>query len=123
MKAREQSAGIQETLPLRLRVFEKFPDRPTMARLHKVPSDFSLPKVTDYIFTFALIVNNRKVLPCVGYIQKIQFTEHKISLYQSIADWNTLVIILESTCTKLYRIIERKKRKTSIDFKALWENG
>lgn len=47
MKAREQSAGIQETLPLRLRVFEKFPDRPTMARLHKVPSDFSLPKVTN----------------------------------------------------------------------------
>ncbi|KAK8392277.1 hypothetical protein O3P69_017693 [Scylla paramamosain] len=47
MKAREQSAGIQETLPLRLRVFEKFPDRPTMARLHKVPSDFSLPKVRE----------------------------------------------------------------------------
>lgn len=45
MKAREQSAGIQETLPLRLRVFEKFPARPTMAKLHKVPSDFSLPKV------------------------------------------------------------------------------
>ncbi|XP_042222016.1 sodium leak channel non-selective protein-like isoform X1 [Homarus americanus] len=47
MKAREQSAGIQETLPLRLRVFEKFPDRPTMAKLHKVPSDFSLPKVRE----------------------------------------------------------------------------
>ncbi|XP_027219949.1 sodium leak channel NALCN isoform X1 [Penaeus vannamei] len=47
MKAREQSAGIQETLPLRLRVFEKFPDRPTMARLHKVPSDFSLPKIRE----------------------------------------------------------------------------
>lgn len=50
MKAREQSAGIQETLPLRLRVFEKFPDRPTMARLHKVPSDFSLPKVNAYMY-------------------------------------------------------------------------
>ena len=50
MKAREQSAGIQETLPLRLRVFEKFPDRPTMARLHKVPSDFSLPKVIYYSY-------------------------------------------------------------------------
>ncbi|KAK3859162.1 hypothetical protein Pcinc_034699, partial [Petrolisthes cinctipes] len=47
IKAREQSAGIQETLPLRLRVFEKFPARPTMARLHKVPSDFSLPKVRE----------------------------------------------------------------------------
>ena len=50
MKAREQSAGIQETLPLRLRIFEKFPDRPTMARLHKVPSDFSLPKVRESFF-------------------------------------------------------------------------
>ncbi|KAK7076029.1 hypothetical protein SK128_019150 [Halocaridina rubra] len=47
MKAREQSAGIQETLPLRLRIFEKFPDRPSMTRLHKVPSDFSLPKVRE----------------------------------------------------------------------------
>ena len=47
MKAREQSAGIQETLPLRLRVFERFPNRPTMARLHKVPSDFPLPKVRE----------------------------------------------------------------------------
>jgi hypothetical protein len=45
LNARKQSAGIQETLPLRLRVFEKFPNRPTMAKLHKVPSDFSLPKV------------------------------------------------------------------------------
>lgn len=45
IKAREQSAGINETLPLRIRVFEKFPDRPQMTRLHRVPSDFSLPKV------------------------------------------------------------------------------
>jgi len=44
-KAREQSAEIKKTLPRRLRLFEKFPDRPQMTRLHKVPSDFNLPKV------------------------------------------------------------------------------
>ncbi|KAF0306035.1 Sodium leak channel non-selective protein [Amphibalanus amphitrite] len=47
LRAREQSAGIQETLPLRLRIFEKFPDRPQMARLHKVPADFTLQKVRE----------------------------------------------------------------------------
>lgn len=45
LKFREQSAEIKETLPFRLRIFEKFPDSPKMACLHKLPSDFSLPKV------------------------------------------------------------------------------
>ena len=45
MKAREMSAEIKKTLPRRLRLFEKFPDRPQMTRLHKIPSDFNLPKV------------------------------------------------------------------------------
>jgi hypothetical protein len=46
LKFREQSAEIKETLPFRLRIFEKFPDSPQMTCLHKVPSDFNLPKVT-----------------------------------------------------------------------------
>lgn len=45
LKFREQSAEIKETLPFRLRIFEKFPDSPKMACLHKLPSDFILPKV------------------------------------------------------------------------------
>lgn len=36
-----------ETLPWRLRMFEKFPDSPRMARLNKLPSDFILPKVRE----------------------------------------------------------------------------
>ena len=48
LKFREQSAEIKETLPFRLRVFEKFPDSPQMTILHKIPNDFSLPKV-EYI--------------------------------------------------------------------------
>ena len=58
MKAREQSAEIKKTLPRRLRLFEKFPDRPQMTRLHKVPSDFSLPKVNLNIFMNDFIVKN-----------------------------------------------------------------
>ena len=46
LKFREQSAEIKETLPFRLRIFEKFPDSPQMTCLHKVPSDFNLPKVS-----------------------------------------------------------------------------
>lgn len=45
LKFREQSAEIKETLPFRLRIFEKFPDSPQMTSLHHVPSDFTLPKV------------------------------------------------------------------------------
>lgn len=47
LKFREQSAEIKETLPFRLRIFEKFPDSPQMCILHKIPSDFSLPKVRE----------------------------------------------------------------------------
>ena len=47
LKFREESAEIKETLPFRLRIFEKFPDCPKMTGLHKVPSDFNLPKVRE----------------------------------------------------------------------------
>ncbi|XP_055373903.1 sodium leak channel NALCN isoform X2 [Condylostylus longicornis] len=47
LKFREQSAEIKETLPFRLRIFEKFPDAPQMTILHKLPTDFTLPKVRE----------------------------------------------------------------------------
>ncbi|CAG2172733.1 unnamed protein product, partial [Oppiella nova] len=47
LKAREQSAGINEELPLRLRLFESFPDSPQMTRVHKACNEFSVPKVRD----------------------------------------------------------------------------
>ncbi|XP_030767372.1 sodium leak channel non-selective protein isoform X2 [Sitophilus oryzae] len=47
LKYREQSAEIKETLPFRLRIFEKFPDSPLMVTLHRIPSDFNLPKVRE----------------------------------------------------------------------------
>lgn len=57
LKYREQSAEIKETLPFRLRVFEKFPDSPQMVSLHKIPSDYILPKVRIYNSThYAILV-------------------------------------------------------------------
>ncbi|XP_072936536.1 sodium leak channel NALCN [Epargyreus clarus] len=47
LRYRQQSAEIKESLPFRLRIFEKFPDSPQMTRLHKVPGDFNLPKVRE----------------------------------------------------------------------------
>lgn len=47
LKFREQHAEIKETLPFRLRIFERFPDSPQMTCLHKVPSDFVLPNVRE----------------------------------------------------------------------------
>lgn len=47
LRYRQQSAEIKESLPFRLRIFEKFPDSPQMTKLHKVPGDFNLPKVSE----------------------------------------------------------------------------
>ncbi|XP_071805177.1 sodium leak channel NALCN-like isoform X5 [Asterias amurensis] len=46
LQATEQR-NIIEKLPLRLRVFEKFPDKPQMVCLSRLPSEFSLPKIRD----------------------------------------------------------------------------
>lgn len=46
-KAREQIACISEELPLRLRLFERFPDSPQMTKLYKSASDFNVPKVRE----------------------------------------------------------------------------
>lgn len=46
-KAREQTACISEELPLRLRLFERFPDSPQMTKLHKSASEFNVPKVRE----------------------------------------------------------------------------
>lgn len=62
LKFREQSAEIKETLPFRLRVFEKFPDSPQMTCLHKVPSDFNLPKVREsFMRQFVFEVEDEEV--------------------------------------------------------------
>lgn len=58
LKFREQSAEIKETLPFRLRVFEKFPDSPQMTILHKIPSDFSLPKVRESFMKQFVVIDS-----------------------------------------------------------------
>nr|QQY02464.1 sodium leak channel non-selective protein [Cryptocotyle lingua] len=47
LKLREMSAETQQKLPLRLRVFEKFPNRPQMIQLTRLVSDFLMPKIRD----------------------------------------------------------------------------
>jgi len=47
LKLREDSSDIKEDLPLRLRFFEKFPERPLMAKLNKTPSDYVVPKIRE----------------------------------------------------------------------------
>ncbi|XP_063967111.1 sodium leak channel NALCN-like isoform X1 [Lytechinus pictus] len=46
MKASEQKTA-DKVLPRRLRVFQKFPDKPQMILLSKIPSEFTLPKIRD----------------------------------------------------------------------------
>ena len=47
LKIREDSSDVKEDLPLRLRLFEKFPERPLMAKLNKTPSDYVVPKIRE----------------------------------------------------------------------------
>lgn len=44
---REQSAETQETLPWRLRIFEKFPNQPQMVALKRIPNEFEVPKIRE----------------------------------------------------------------------------
>ncbi len=45
LKAREGKTAGRSNLPLRLRIFTKFPDRPQMVVLKRIPGEFPLPKV------------------------------------------------------------------------------
>jgi len=49
LKMREQVAETQRNLPLRLRIFEKFPDCPQMVQLghNRIPSDFDVAPMRD----------------------------------------------------------------------------
>ncbi|XP_041355861.1 sodium leak channel non-selective protein-like [Gigantopelta aegis] len=47
LKAREMSAGTQQTLPLRLRIFSKFPDHPQMVRVNKMQDTFHISDVRE----------------------------------------------------------------------------
>ncbi|CAH8564757.1 unnamed protein product [Schistosoma haematobium] len=56
LKLREISAETQQKLPMRLRVFEKFPNRPQMLQLTRLVSDFLMPKIRDsFMRQFAVI--------------------------------------------------------------------
>lgn len=45
LKQSEANADTKEKLPVRLRIFEKFPNRPQMVYVSKLPSDFTTPKI------------------------------------------------------------------------------
>uniref|UniRef100_A0A5S6QTC6 Ion transport domain-containing protein n=1 Tax=Trichuris muris TaxID=70415 RepID=A0A5S6QTC6_TRIMR len=47
LKAREHTTSSRTKLPLRLRVFTHFPDRPQMVIVKRIPSEFPLPKIRD----------------------------------------------------------------------------
>ncbi|KAM9343379.1 sodium leak channel NALCN isoform 3-T3 [Pholidichthys leucotaenia] len=47
LKQSEANADTKEKLPLRLRIFEKFPNRPQMVKVSKLPSDFTVPRIRE----------------------------------------------------------------------------
>ena len=87
LKFREQSAEIKETLPFRLRIFEKFPESPKMASLPKIPSDFLLPKVRESFMR--------------QFIQKNE-------------DYEEILEEMRKTSSLDYKLVYRKKRRLKI---------
>lgn len=51
LKMREESSDIKEDLPLRLRIFERFPQRPRFCLLNRTPSEYATPKVRESFVT------------------------------------------------------------------------
>uniref|UniRef100_A0A915HXW0 Ion transport domain-containing protein n=1 Tax=Romanomermis culicivorax TaxID=13658 RepID=A0A915HXW0_ROMCU len=47
LKAREQTTSSRTKLPLRLRIFSKFPERPQMVIVKRIGGEFQLPKIRD----------------------------------------------------------------------------
>lgn len=99
VKAREQSAGISEELPLRLRLFESFKDSPQMAHLNKVASnDFAIPKVRDS-FMKAFVEQEQEVLPTMKKLSvdhAITFRKnYPVRLLTSTAKMRTANLVLQ----------------------------
>lgn len=65
---REQSAETQETLPWRLRIFEKFPNQPQLVSLKRIPNEFDTPKIRESFMRqfldadLTFYENNKKLL-------------------------------------------------------------
>ncbi|KAL4219841.1 hypothetical protein ACF0H5_020252 [Mactra antiquata] len=47
LKATELSADESESLPFRLKIFEKFPNRPQMVKVHKLNADFNIVEIRE----------------------------------------------------------------------------
>uniref|UniRef100_A0A1I7S1Q3 Sodium leak channel non-selective protein n=1 Tax=Bursaphelenchus xylophilus TaxID=6326 RepID=A0A1I7S1Q3_BURXY len=56
LKAKEATTSMRTTLPLRLRIFERFPTRPQMVKLKRVDSEFQVPRMRDS-FTYHFVNN------------------------------------------------------------------
>lgn len=86
-KAREQIACISEELPLRLRLFERFPDSPQMTKLYKSASEFNVPKVREsFMRNFVDDVDNHSTIKnCLraGMIQANTLTSSDQTPYTS----------------------------------------
>lgn len=80
-KAREQTACISEELPLRLRLFERFPDSPQMTKLHKSASEFNVPKVREsFMRSFVDDIDDHNTIKnCIraGMLQQQQLQQHQ----------------------------------------------
>ena len=67
LKIREDSSDVKEDLPLRLRIFEKFPERPLMAKLNKTSSEYVVPKIRESFMSKFIYQTDDYIVNDEGY--------------------------------------------------------
>lgn len=126
-KAREQTACISEELPLRLRLFERFPDSPQMTKLHKSASEFVVPKVREsFMRSFVGDIDNHSTIKnCIraGLIQQQQAIEYNSKRSSAAAVASNTSTTTTTTTTATANTINRFNRQQVILGKTKQDNS
>uniref|UniRef100_A0A3B4G165 Sodium leak channel NALCN n=1 Tax=Pundamilia nyererei TaxID=303518 RepID=A0A3B4G165_9CICH len=116
LKQSEANADTKEKLPLRLRIFEKFPNRPQMVKISKLPSDFTVPRIRES-FMKQFIDRQQQDTSCLfrrlpsasssscdhskrSAIEDNKYIDQKVkAVYSFIGTANCIVSVFPSACT------------------------
>uniref|UniRef100_H2ZGK5 Ion transport domain-containing protein n=1 Tax=Ciona savignyi TaxID=51511 RepID=H2ZGK5_CIOSA len=90
LKVSEQSRELKQ--PFRLRIFEKFPNRPEMVQLSKMPNEFLLPRLRDSFMRQFFLTNDTNKVTNIVYSQSNGTKTVKINMGQRPIKNNAVIM-------------------------------
>ncbi|KAK2840049.1 hypothetical protein Q5P01_013789 [Channa striata] len=117
LKQSEANADTKEKLPLRLRIFEKFPNRPQMVKISKLPSDFTVPRIRES-FMKQFIDRQQQDTSCFAlwpsFTPSQRHTEKMDVKVATLSPWlgtkiNPISFCTETTINKILRACTRQR--------------